>query len=92
MPRFIVVALNALGLRGAAVAKRAIAKLEKASAQLAKAAQHLDTDIVEEWNAIGRDSAAFEQAIGVRSAAQGQRQDHRDRATRIAARLAALVS
>lgn len=92
MPRFVAVALNALGLRGAAVAVRAIARLEKAAVKLNTAALHLEEDIAEAEAIIIAKRTRLQQEERDHASSQKVKFDVRNRALRTSIRLTALVS
>lgn len=92
MRRFLYAVAALFGVSGSARAARHIGKLEKISTKLNDAVSQIESEISSEWQAIGREKAAFEAKIGERSAVQAQRSSDKDRALRVALRMSSLVS
>lgn len=92
MQRIITSLKEFFGLSGSARAARHIGRLEKTAQKLNAAVDQINADLNAEWEAIDRETAAFEMKIGARAAAQSQRVSDKNRALRVALRLSSLVS
>lgn len=92
MQRFITAVLAFVGLSGSAKVARHIGNLEKIATKLSDAVDQINNEIGSAAAAITAKRLAFEAAERQHYAEQGDRQDARDRALRVALRVSGLVS